>query len=106
MTISTIYAADGTAVALDLNDTVRFLHPDPPTVRITPPPRRPRAVGETRVRIPRTIGIVDAPLATDALPPFAAYANRKPVGRHRRADQPGLFARLLVLFGFGRKDGA
>jgi hypothetical protein len=112
MTIT--YGPRGRIVEFDLDTTVGINLPPAPqpdpslahTVRITPPFRRPNAVGETRVRIPRTIGIVDEPLATDALPPFAAYAARREAmpyaGRHRLS----LAARLLRLFGFGRRDGA
>jgi hypothetical protein len=102
-----IYGAYGKPVALDLEDTVTFHHPiGEVTTRLVPPYRRPNAVGEARVRIPRTIGIVDEPLTTDALPPFAAYAARREAmpyeGRHRLS----LTARLLRLFGRGRRDGA
>ncbi|GAA2696338.1 hypothetical protein [Actinoplanes palleronii] len=105
---SMIYGAYGRPIALDLNDTVTFnISPvAEATQRLVPPPRRPDAVGETRLRIPRTIGIVDEPLVTDSLPPFAAYAARqRPValrqvpGRHRSAVQPGLLVRLLATVG-------
>ena len=104
MTIT--YGAHGRVVEFTLDDTVTFHHPIGETTRrLTPPFRRPNAVGETRVRIPRTIGIVDEPLVTDALPPFAAYAARREAmpyeGRHRLS----LAARLLRLFGRGRRGG-
>lgn len=104
MTIT--YGVHGRVVEFTLDDTVTFHHPlNAPTRRIVPPFRRPNAVGEARVRIPRTIGIVDEPLTTDALPPFAAYAARREAmpyeGRHRLS----LAARLFRLFGRGRRDG-
>jgi hypothetical protein len=116
MTIT--YGAHGRVVEFDLDTTVGINlpapQPDPSrahTVRITPPYRRPAAVGESRIRIPRTIGIVDSPLDTGQLPAFAAYTvarHRAPVyaARHRRTWRTVLAARLLRLFGFGRRDGA
>jgi hypothetical protein len=112
---STFYGAFTPAASVfEPDDTVTFLsgafHVPPvaeaATRRIVPPFRRPNAVGEARVRIPRTIGIVDEPLTTDSLPPFAAYAARREAmpyeGRHRLT----LFARLLRSLGRGRRDGA
>jgi hypothetical protein len=105
---SMIYGAYGQPVALDLDDTVRFKVPAvaEATVRITPAPRRPNvdpARFEERIRIPRTISVVDEPWQTTELPALVEYSlrPRKPdyVGRHH---QPGLFARLLRWIG-GRR---
>lgn len=109
------YGRHGRVVVLTLDDTVGFVLP--PTVettqRLVPPPRRPNAVGEKRIRIPRTIGIVDSPCQTGALPlavqavidrERAAAERRRAqyVGRHHR---PGLLARWFRALRLGRRDG-
>lgn len=112
----TITYQAGRIIELTLEDTVGFLispEPDPSpeaTKRLVPPFRRPDATGERRIVIPRTIGIVDAPLETDALPPLAAYVTRpRPVApgllvqwTHKachRAARPSIAERLRQLFG-------
>jgi hypothetical protein len=107
--ISTIYAADGTAVALDLHDTVTYvLGPaDRPTTRLVPPPRRPNADPE-RFERRRNLADVAASVELDELQQrFNRFAaDVPPSGRHRSPDQPGLIARLRRLVGRGRRDGA
>ncbi|GIE46394.1 hypothetical protein [Actinoplanes lobatus] len=122
----TTYDAGGRLVGFTIEDTVGFLispEPDPkpgaagladyPTKRLVPPFRRPNVTGERRIVIPRTIGIVDAPLETDALPPLAAYVARpRPLApgllvrwTHKachRAARPSIAERLCRLFGGAR----
>jgi hypothetical protein len=116
--ISTVYR-DGRPYAIDLDTTVGIQLPDTETVarRIVPPPRRPDVTGEQpQYRPPRSFAsFVDAPDATGELPTFVQAALHRPyvptvaerrehVGRHRA--RLGLFARLVRLFGRGRRDGA
>lgn len=119
-----IYGAYGKPVALDLEDTVTFHHPiGEATQRLVPPPRRPAAHPERfeRRRSFSYLGSHGEPLigldpAETGTLPLAVQAvidrerraldrRRRPVGCHRKAVQPGLVARLLALFGRGRRDG-
>jgi hypothetical protein len=100
---------------IDIEDTVTIhrrtedltTH-DLQTYLTAPPMRRPDASGEQPIVIPRTIGIVDSPLSTGALPLFVQAALHQPTVRQRRrhvgshrAVRPSLVARL-----FGRRGGA
>lgn len=93
---------------IDIEDTVTLHLPEnAPTQRITPAPRRPKvdpARFEERVRIPRTISVVDEPWQTIELPALVEYSlrPRKPdyVGRHHK---PGLVARLRRSLRGGRR---
>ena len=103
------------AVVIDIDDTVTIHLPQPQPVpdrsreetrRLGIPHRRPVANParfEQRMRIPRSIGVVDEPMLTTELPALVEYSlrPRKPdyVGRHHR---PGLVARLRALFGGAR----
>jgi hypothetical protein len=121
---SMIYGPYGQPVALDLTETVTFHHPiGEATTRLVPPPRRPAAHPE-RFERRRSFSYLGShrepligldPAETGALPLAvqavidrerrASDRRRRPVGCHRRADQPGLLARLLARFGRGRRDG-
>jgi hypothetical protein len=104
--IRTIYAPSGAVAAIDIADTGSFLigtadAADAPTRRLVPPPRRPDATGANPLYVPQTIGIVDAPLGDDQLPPAVQFAlrprsswqRRMHSGTHR-AHQPSLVERL------------
>lgn len=115
---STVYRGDGSVAGIDLLDTVTLHLPDSPDVTTRdlstyrtgrPVLRRPDASGEQPIVIPRTIGIVDSPTDTGALPPFVQAAMSQPsrldrrahVGRHR-AVRPSLAERIRRLLGGAR----
>lgn len=62
-----------------------------------PPPVRLPATSEPRPYHPRTIGIVDPPLATTELPLFAQYAAQA-AGRHRPRHRKTAAHSGVVLF--------
>ncbi len=94
-------------------DVAAALAHDPePVTRVIPMmPRRPDATGEIplyrrQADAPRTIGVVDAPLDTDQLPPLAAwgpvYVRPAEPDRYRGRHRTGLVAWLVRRIGGAR----
>lgn len=112
--IRSIFTTGGRVVGLTLDGNAFRRNPTPTptpgpdlslagTRRLVPPPRRPALAARQPARVPRSIGVVDAPLHTDALPIVVqASIARARSGRHRSMVQPGLVARVWRLIGGAR----